>query len=130
MIHLKKLTLSLRISATNSFIDGTYLHNYILSQMPYLHTFHFDIVTEHVNQQQFKTTPDDIRRTFIERGHNVDCYFDYEYGIGRCHVYSLPFHIDRMYQITSSFPGGITSRRSCLRSVQILVFLDFQTRFL
>jgi hypothetical protein len=67
MTYLEKLTLSLRVGNKDSFIDGTYLNNYMLSYMPHLHTFHFDIVTEYVriNEQQPKPTPDDIRRTFI-----------------------------------------------------------------
>ena len=77
--HLKQLTLSLRVDGKDSIIDGTYLNNYVLSQMPRLHTFHFDIVNEYVsiNQQQPKSTPDDIRRAFKERGNDVDCYIDY-----------------------------------------------------
>lgn len=27
--------------------------------------------------------------------------------MGRCHVYSLPFHMERMSYITHSFPGGM-----------------------
>ncbi|CAF1399029.1 unnamed protein product [Rotaria sp. Silwood1] len=78
--------------------------------MPHLYTFHFDIVTEYVsiNEQQPKSTPDDIRPTFTERGYHVDCYIDYEfYNSGRCHVYSLPFHTKRMCHIMHSFAGGM-----------------------
>ena len=116
MTHLEKLTLSLRVGERNSFIDGTYLNNYILSQMPRLHTFHFDIVNEYVsiNEHQPKPTPDDIRRTFTERGYHVDCYIDYRfYNSGRCHVYSLPFHSERMCHITHSFPGWYVHPCSC-----------------
>ncbi|CAF3615150.1 unnamed protein product [Rotaria sp. Silwood1] len=78
--------------------------------MPRLHTFHFDIVTEYVsmNEQQPKPTPDDIRRTFTERGYHVDCYINYEfYNLGRCHVYSIPFDNERLCHITHGFPGGM-----------------------
>jgi hypothetical protein len=108
--YLEKLTLSLRVGKKNSFIDGTYLDNYILSQMLHLHTFHFDIVTEYVSidGKQPKPTPDDIRRTFIARGYHVDCYIDYQfYNSGRCHVYSLPFQMERICHITHSFPGAM-----------------------
>ncbi|CAF3838903.1 unnamed protein product [Rotaria sordida] len=100
MVHLEKLTLSLRVGGKNSFIDGTYLNNYILSQMPRLHTFHFDIVTEYIriNEQQPKPTSDDIRRTFTERGYHVDCYIDYDfYNLGRCHIYSCSFDMERRF---------------------------------
>ncbi|CAF1377813.1 unnamed protein product [Rotaria sordida] len=78
--------------------------------MPRLHTFHFDIATEYVsiNEQQPNPTPDDIRRTFTERGYHVDCYIDYGiYNSGRCHVYSSSFDMERMCHITHSFPGGM-----------------------
>jgi hypothetical protein len=110
MTHLEKLTLAFRVGRRNSFIDGIYLDNYIVSHLPHLHTFHFNIITEFVriNQQQPKPTPDDIRRTFIERGYNVDCYIDYEfYNLGRCHVYSLPFHMEFLYHISHNFSGGM-----------------------
>ncbi|CAF4461548.1 unnamed protein product [Rotaria sp. Silwood2] len=80
--------------------------------MPHLHTFHFDIVTEYVrmNEQQLKPTPDDIRRTFTERGYHVDCYIDYGfYNSRRCHVYSIPFDNERMCHITHGFPGVKTN---------------------
>ncbi len=93
--------------------------------MPYLHTFIFDIVTEHVNiNQHLKPSPDDIRRTFIERGYSADCYIDYDYiGSGRCHVYSLPFEMDCIYYITHGFPGGI------FRNVRALSLRDFSHSF-
>ncbi|CAF1599863.1 unnamed protein product [Rotaria sordida] len=49
MLHLEKLTLSLRLSQRTSFIDGTHLENSFLRQLSNLHTLIFDIVTEHVN---------------------------------------------------------------------------------
>lgn len=49
MTHLEKLALSLRVGERDSFIDGTYLDSYILSQMPHLHTFHFYIVISNMN---------------------------------------------------------------------------------
>ncbi|CAF1265116.1 unnamed protein product [Rotaria sordida] len=75
MSNLERLTLSIRVRGRNSFIDGIYLHNYVLSQMPHLHTFIFNIVTDFVRiNQQFKPSSDDIRRTFIEKGYHVDCF--------------------------------------------------------
>ena len=110
MTHLEQLSLSLRVDGNNSIIDGTYLNNYVLSQTPRLHTFHFDIVNEcvRVDEEQPKPTPDDIRHTFKERGFDVDCYIDYRfYTSARCHVYSVPFPLERMCPITRSFPGGM-----------------------
>ncbi|CAF3908703.1 unnamed protein product [Rotaria sordida] len=109
MSNLEKLTLSLRVRGRNSFIDGIYLHNYVLTQMPHLHTFIFNIVTDFVRiNQQLKPSSDDIRRTFIEKGYHVDCSVEYNDAKGgRCHVYSLPFNIERIRYITHSFSGGM-----------------------
>jgi len=112
MLHLEKLTLSLRLSQRISFIDGTDLENSFLKEIPYLHTFVFDIVTEHVNiNGQVKPSFDDIRRTFIQRGYNVDGYIDSNYHLNnmwyRCHVYSLPTNMEDIQPISHSFSGGI-----------------------
>ncbi|CAF1498670.1 unnamed protein product [Rotaria sordida] len=125
MLHLEKLTLSLRIRDRNTFIDGNYLHKYIVSQMSHLHTFIFDIVTENVmGNQLLRPSVDDIRRTFIEKGHCVDCYIDYHYNsIGRCHVYSLPFNMERIYNITHKFPGGM------FMNVRVLCVFDYDRPF-
>ncbi len=61
---------------------------------------------------------------FIERGYSVDCYIDYDYmDSGRCHVYSLPFDIDCICDITYGFPGGMS------RSVRVLSLKDFSHSF-
>ncbi|CAF0961026.1 unnamed protein product [Adineta steineri] len=97
MTHLEKLMLSVRVGGKDSFIDGTCLNNCLLSQMPCLHIFQFNIITEFVSlyAQQPKPTADNIRRTFTERGYNVDCYIDHQFSSSRrCHVYSLPFPME------------------------------------
>ncbi|CAF3581036.1 unnamed protein product [Rotaria sp. Silwood1] len=116
-IHVLKQQISdLVVTIGDEFLDTlsgkllTDIYNRIFGQMPRLHTFHFDIVTEYVsmNEQQPKPTPDDIRRTFTERGYHVDCYINYEfYNLGRCHVYSIPFDNERLCHITHGFPGGM-----------------------
>ncbi|CAF1480718.1 unnamed protein product [Rotaria sordida] len=131
MSNLEKLTLSISVRERNSFIDGTYLHKYVLSQMPHLHTFTFDIVTVIVrNNQQYKPSSDDIQRTFIEKGYHVDCYVDYDdITLDRCHVYSLPFNMKHIHDITHSFPGATvtenftrnTTRMNCAK----LKHIDF-----
>ncbi len=107
MSSLERFTLCIRVRHRASFIDGTYLDNAVLSHMPHLVTFYFDIVTHVTISGQVKPSSDDIRRTFIERGHHVDCYIDYcKYRSDRCHVYSIPFNMNRIFAITHSFPGG------------------------
>jgi hypothetical protein len=109
MSNIEKLTLSFRIRRQTSFIDGTYLTHAVLSRMSHLHTFMFDIVSDNtIVNAHFKPSPDDIRRTFIENGHDVDCYIDYFTDeISRCHIYSLPFTMEHIHSITSQFPGGM-----------------------
>ncbi|CAF4659972.1 unnamed protein product [Rotaria socialis] len=109
MSQLEKLTLSLYVDGRTSFIDGTHLNNDIISKMPYLHRFNFDIVTEIVIiSNEYLPTSDDVRRPLIEKGYNVDCYVDY-LGTerGRCHIYSVSSTMERMHVITNKFPDGI-----------------------
>jgi len=127
MSNIEKLTLSFRISRRTSFIDGIYLTNEVLSYMSYLHTFMFDIVSDDtIINQHFKPSVDDIRRTFIQNGHHIDCYIDYyTKEIGRCHVYSLPFTMERIHYITSRFPGGTFINVRVLRVCDIVRSFEY-----
>ncbi|CAF0928190.1 unnamed protein product [Rotaria sp. Silwood1] len=110
MSQLEKLTLSLYVRERTSFIDGTHLDNDIISKMPLLHTFIFDIVTEHVIiNKEYLPTSDDVRRALFQRGYNIDCYIDYLWTEkGRCHIYSLPFTMESINVITNKFfPNGV-----------------------
>ncbi|UJR29402.1 hypothetical protein I4U23_010614 [Adineta vaga] len=110
MTYLEQLSLSIRFGGRNSFIDGSYLDNYLVSQLPNLQKFHFNIITENIRFDEFepKPTSHDIRQTFVERGYHVDCYIDYDvFNFGRCHVYSLPFYMQRISHIRHNFPGGM-----------------------
>ena len=111
MSQLEKLTLSLIVDCRNSFIDGNHLVNDILSQMSYLHTFTFNIISEvFLLYQTLLPTPDDIGRALIERGFEVMCYIDCitrGIRIGRCHIYSLPFTIERIDTHSRNFSGGL-----------------------
>lgn len=105
MTQLETLTLSLNVHKRTTFIDGTHLNNEILSQMPHLHTFIFDIVThiEITNGEQ--QSIDDIQRTFVQ---DIGGYIDYiPHEVGRCHVYSLLFTMKYLHTITNNFPGGM-----------------------
>ena len=121
MSQLEKLTLSLLVCGRNSFIDGTQLINDIISKMSCLNSFIFDIVTQGVIlEEELLPTSDDVRRALIQRGYNVGCYIDYLYNtFGRCHIYSLPFIMKRMHEITIKFPGGVFAH------VRHLVMNDF-----
>jgi hypothetical protein len=121
MSNLEKLTLSIRVRNRPSFIDGTYLDDHIFTCMSHLHTFNFDIVTQDVIiNQQVKPSSDDIRRTFVQRGHQADGYICYDdHNIGRSHVYSLPFHMKQIQFIKHGFPGGM------FKNVHVLRMCDF-----
>jgi hypothetical protein len=130
MSQLEKLTLSLVVRGRTSFIDGTHLNNDIINKMPYLHTFIFDIVTEHVtiNEENLPTS-DDVRHALIQRGYNVGCYIDYhETESGRCHIYSLPFTMNRINAFTIKFvPCGVfmNVRKLCVNDPMRPIEHDF-----
>ncbi|CAF1414639.1 unnamed protein product [Rotaria sordida] len=109
MSQLEKLTLSLIVYGRTSFIDGTHLVNDILSKMSHLHTFIFNIITQNVIMaEEFLPAPDDVQRELIQRGYNVNCYTDYNVlNNGQCHIYSLPFIMERMHIHSSKFLGGL-----------------------
>jgi len=109
MSQLENLTLSLIVRGRTSFIDGTHLVNDALSKMIYLHTVTFNIITRNVIMDaEFLPTPDDVRRPLMEKGYNVNCYTDCsDFSNGQCHLYSLPFTLDRMHIHSSRFAGGL-----------------------
>jgi hypothetical protein len=115
MSQLEQLMLSVRIANRYAIIDGKFLDDNIRIHMHHLHTFYFEIVHEDVIIDAPLETSDAIRHAFKQRGYNVDCYIDSLtfYG-GRCHIYSLPFQMDRMHGITHNFPGGIFVHVRCL----------------
>ncbi|CAF3472364.1 unnamed protein product [Rotaria socialis] len=109
MLQLEKLTLSLRVCSRTSLIDGTHLLNDILSEMSHLHTFIFNIITQStMMNKELLPTPDDVSRPLIQRGYNVGCYTDFcQMEMCQCHIYSLPFTMERMDTLSNKFPGGL-----------------------
>ncbi|CAM4821197.1 unnamed protein product [Rotaria magnacalcarata] len=109
MLQLEKLTLSLRVCSRTSLIDGTHLLNDILSEMSHLHTFIFNIITQSTMiNEELLPTPDDVSRPLIQRGYNVGCYTDFcQMEMCQCHIYSLPFTMERMDTLSNKFPGGL-----------------------
>jgi hypothetical protein len=106
MICLEQLMLCLTIVQQSIFIDGTHLENEILIHMPTLQKFSFNIitytkVTDEINQQLI----DDIRRTFLnKRFPQVGCYIGYHRRrTVRSHIYSLPYTMNEILQISNSF---------------------------
>jgi hypothetical protein len=109
MPQLEKLTLSLIVLGRTSFIDGDHLVNDIISKMPYLDTFVFNIITEIFDSyEETLPKPDDVSRALIERGYNVNCYTACtKFSMGQCHIYSLPFTMKRIDTHSTKFPGGL-----------------------
>jgi hypothetical protein len=130
MSQLEKLTLSLCVQHRTSFIDGTRLNNDIISKMPSLHTFIFDIVTERftIDRKHIQSS-DDIRRPLIQKGYNVACYMDdLSTKIRRCHIYSLPFTMKYINTISSKFPfDGVFTyvRILCVKDQMSSIEYDF-----
>jgi hypothetical protein len=77
--------------------------------MSCLHTFDFNIITEIYGPgEEFLPTPDDVERALTERGYKVKCYTDYtKFSKGQCHIYSLPFTMERIDTHSRKFPGGL-----------------------
>ena len=110
MSRLEQLTLSLIVDDQTSFIDGTHLVNNIVNKMSNLHTFIVNIITEYITiDEELVPTPDDVERPLVQRGYHVNCYIDYDsgFGMGRCHIYTVPFTLDCMHIYSSKFHGGI-----------------------
>jgi len=125
MSQLEKLTLYLVVYGRISFIDGTHLVNDILGKMSHLHAFIFNIITQTLPiNQEFLPTSDEVLHPLIEKGYNADCYTAYNaIEMGQCHIYSLPFTMERMDIHTRSFPGGL------FMSVRFLLVFDLYHSF-
>ncbi|CAF4402623.1 unnamed protein product [Rotaria sp. Silwood2] len=109
MIYLEQLTLCLTVTNRSTFVDGILLNNEILDHMPQLQTFNFNIITRtnittYVNKQLYE----DTRFTFFNgKFHQVEFYLDqYPDGMARSHIYSLPYKMNVMHDISNNFPGG------------------------
>ena len=109
MFHLEELTLSLVVYNRKSFIAGTELVHDILSQMLNVRKFIFNIITEGVQMPEELFPPFDVfNQALVERGYDFNCYTDYNvFSKGQCHIYSLPFTMDRMHIHSCKFPGGL-----------------------
>ncbi|CAF2096341.1 unnamed protein product [Rotaria magnacalcarata] len=109
MSQLENLTLSLLVCDRASFIDGTHLINDIASKMSYLNAFIFNITTTGTTMdEELYPTSDEVSRVLIQAGYNVECYIDCsQLGLGSCHIYSLPFTMERMDTFVDNFPDGV-----------------------
>jgi hypothetical protein len=110
MIYLEELLLNLSVINRSTFIDGIHLKNDVVDHMPQLQTFRFNIITRtHVQTDVNHQLYEDIRCTFLSREfHQVNFYLDqYSDGLARSHIYSLPYQMNVMRDLSRNFPGGL-----------------------
>jgi len=114
MSNLEELFLNLSIERyfpDNSFIDGNNLKKDIINHMPKLNNFVFSILSSLQSVDFIHLPPNkDIQHTFKGlEDYQIVSYIDYfpneEYG--QCHIYSHPYTMNCLYQLTNSFPGGL-----------------------
>ena len=108
MVNLEKLDLYLVICCKNAFIDGENLKRNILSHMPKLTKFTFNIrSTLRLDDQINLLSNDHIQYTFNDFSNKeIISYVDY-FSHGKqsqCHIYSHPYEWSGYHRITNSFP--------------------------
>ncbi|CAF1383289.1 unnamed protein product [Rotaria magnacalcarata] len=111
MINLEKLTLYFVAAYDNLFIDGNNLQKNIISHMPRLKQFIFNIrsMINYDNLNYFPSN-EDIHHTLMNFKDNqvtscVDYFPKLEYG--QCRIYSCPYTLTYYENLTNNFPGGL-----------------------
>jgi hypothetical protein len=112
------------------FINGFDLDKDIISYMPHLCRFHFNIrsILQNASYVEINT----IRQSFMKEQQSVDCAIDYfNNNHGQCQIYSLPFIGTRLDFISNRFPLFDTNKTFSM--VTKLLFFDdiepFETDF-
>ncbi|CAF4943822.1 unnamed protein product, partial [Rotaria socialis] len=126
MRYLQQLTLYAIVTNRSTFIDGIHLSNEILDHIPQLQTFNFNIITyTYANNQLYEN----IKCTFPNgKFSQVDFYLDqYPNGEARSHIYSLPYKMNVMHDISSNFPGGLFTNVHVIWLADI--FCPFEHKF-
>lgn len=130
MAYLEELTLRLTVNDRSAFIDSTHLNNEVLIYMPRLQTLTLNIVTfTTVINGANRQTIDGIQHTFYnEKLHQLVCYIDhYPRGKARSHIYSVPYILNDLFDISSNFPGGLFTR---VRDVSLIdIYCAFEHDF-
>ncbi|CAF1386681.1 unnamed protein product [Rotaria sordida] len=120
MVFLEELTLRLNVCDRLTFIDATQLNNEILIHMPRLQTLTVNIITfiKIFNGTNRKTI-NNIQYTFYNgKNHQLVYYVDfYARGKAQSHIYSIPYVLNDLNNISSNFPGGLFS---CVRDISLI----------
>ena len=106
--NLKELTLGLIVTRLR-FIDGIHLDEEILTRLPQLTKFTFYIYTiMPLLYPQDHLSTDDVQKTFnYWKYGRVNCHVDYFLNkAGQCHIYSIPYQMERISGVTNSFFGN------------------------
>ena len=108
MPNLKELTLGLTVTRM-TFIDGVHLNTEILTRLSKLTKFIFHIYTTMplIYPHDDRST-DDVQKTFDHWKYGrVNCHVDYfEDKAGQCHIYSIPYTMERITGVTNNFFGN------------------------
>jgi hypothetical protein len=111
MSNLEKLALYLLIECQERFIDGNNLKKNIVSHMPKLNDFVFNIRSIiSLDNQMHLPSNEDIQRTLTGlKSHQVTCCVDYFSNdkSGHCHIYTYPYTMIHYENITNHFSGGL-----------------------
>ena len=112
MSNLERLSLTISIDHEKRFLDGNNLKNDIVSHMPRLKEFLFNVrqkTIELENQFDFPST-EDIKCTLTSLSDvKVICcvgYFSKD-NIGHCHFYTYPYTLIHYNNITNNFSRWI-----------------------
>ncbi|CAF4569152.1 unnamed protein product, partial [Rotaria sp. Silwood2] len=130
MSNLEKLALYLAIDYNETFIDGNYLMKNIISYMPHLNEFIFNIRSIiSINNLTYLPSNDDIQRSFIRfDNHKIISCVDYfpNQEIGQCHIYSYPYTLIYYENITNNYPHGLFN---CVKMVELFDERPFEHEF-
>ena len=114
MINLEDLKLYLLIKVFNlNYIDGIQLYDELLCHMKKLNNFKFNVQTRvySCNTKTNLSSNEDIQRSFIGRRvyQQIGSYININSNMveSKCHIYSLPYQFEYLYEISNSFPGGM-----------------------
>jgi len=93
------------------FIDGNNLKNDIISYMPHLKTFEFNIRSAiHVETATNVSSIEYIRNTFNDfTDYKIISYIDHfpDEKCSECHMYSYPNTMSHLRRLTNNFPGEL-----------------------
>jgi hypothetical protein len=130
MSNLENLYLYFAFKHLPRFLDGYALEKDIISHLPRLNKFVFNIRSIiSLDNQISLPSNDDIQCTFANFTNNkiISCvdYFP-KANIGQCHIFSHPYTTDYYDNITNNFPGGLFK---CIRKISLFDESPFEHEF-